>query len=57
MTMEKKELYLYKVHGKCWSHPAYVAAENHQQAVDKIATDYDENPCELSVDYVDMVTV
>ena len=55
--MEKKELYLYKVHGKCWSHPAYVAAENHQQAVDKIATDYDENPCELSVDYVDKVTV
>ena len=55
--MDKKELYLYKVHGKCWSNPTYVAAENQQQAIDKIKGSFDVDACTLNVEYVDMVTV
>ena len=51
--METKELNLYKVYAKGWNQPAYVAAENQQQAVDKVApyysTDYPEH---MTVEYV-----
>ena len=42
---------------KAWEHPAYVAAENHQQAIDKVKDAYAEDPCTLNIEYVDMVTV
>ena len=55
--METKELYLYKVMLKAWSNPTYVAAENQQQAIDKIKGSFDVDACTLNVEYVDMVTV
>jgi hypothetical protein len=58
--METKELYLYKVMLKAWSNPTYVAAESQAEAVEKVKdTDTFKvvNPCELSVTYMDMVTV
>ena len=55
--METKELYLYKVMLKAWSNPTYVAAENQQQAIDKIKDLFDVDVCMLNVEYVDMVTV
>ena len=55
--METKELYLYKVMLKTWGNPDYVAAENQQQAIDKIKDSYDVDACTLNVEYVDMVTV
>ena len=57
MNMETKELYLYKVMLKAWSNPTYVAAENQQQAIDKIKNSFDVDACTLNVEYVDMVTV
>lgn len=55
--METKDLYLYKVMLKAWSNPTYVAAENQQQAIDKIKGSFDVDACTLNVEYVDMVTV
>lgn len=55
--METKDLYLYKVMLKAWSNPTYVAAENQQQAIDKIKDAYDVDACTLNIEYVDMVTV
>jgi hypothetical protein len=50
--MKTKELNLYKVYEKEWSSPAYVAAENQQQAVDKVAPYYEiEDSSYLSVEY------
>ena len=55
--METKETNLYKVYAKGWNAPAYVAADNQQEAVDKVAPDYDtENPDHLTVEFVaDMI--
>lgn len=51
--METKELNLYKVYAKGWNAPAYVAAENQQQAIDKIAPYYDpECPEHMNIEYV-----
>ena len=55
--MDAKDLYLYKVYHKSWSTPCYVAAENQQQAIEKIDDEYTEDACTLNVQYVDMVTV
>lgn len=55
--METKDLYLYKVMLKAWSNPTYVAAENQQQAIDKIKDAYDVDACTLNIEFVDMVTV
>ena len=57
ITMETKDLYLYKVMLKAWSNPTYVAAENQQQAIDKIKGSFDVDACTLNIEYVDMVTV
>ena len=60
MNMETKELYLYKVNHRSCSNPYYVAAESQAEAVEKVKnTDTFKvvNPCELSVTYMDMVTV
>lgn len=40
-----------------WHSPAYVAAENQQQAIDKIKDSFDVDACTLNIEYVDMVTV
>ena len=55
--METKETNLYKVYAKGWNAPAYVAADNQQEAVDKVAPYYDtENPDHLTVEFVaDMI--
>lgn len=56
--METKDFYLYKVSHK--SYPSllfYVAAENQQQAIDKIKGLLDVDACTLNIEYVDMVTV
>jgi len=56
--METKELNLYKVYAKGWNAPAYVAAENQQQAVDKVAPYYEtEKPEHLTVEYVANIIV
>ncbi len=56
--METKELNLYKVYAKGWNTPAYVAAVNQQQAVDKVAPYYEtETPEYMNVDYVDSIIV
>lgn len=56
--METRETNLYKVYGKGWNSPAYVAAENQQEAVDKVAPYYEtETPEHLNVDYVDGLIV
>lgn len=54
--METKELYLYKVMPRC-TNPTYVAAENQQQAIDKIKGSFDVDTCTLNIEYVDMVMV
>ena len=55
--METKETNLYKVYAKGWNSPAYVAADNQQEAVDKVAPYYDtENHDHLTVEFVaDMI--
>ena len=56
--METKELNLYKVYMKTWANPTYVAAENHQEAVDKAAISYpDLDKNRFNVDWVGDVTV
>lgn len=55
--MEIKEIYLYKVQKKEWNSPAYVAAENKQEAIEKVADAYDKDWKKFSVEFVDMVTV
>ena len=51
--METKELNLYKVYAKGWNSPAYAAAENQQQAIEKVAPYYEtETPEHMNVDYV-----
>lgn len=56
--METRELNLYKVSKRGWNAPAYVAAENQQQAVDKVAPYYaEENPNQMNVEYVSGVVV
>jgi hypothetical protein len=51
--METKELNLYKVYAKGWNIPAYVAAENQQQAIEKVSPYYDtENPAHMNIEYV-----
>ena len=51
--METKELNLYKVYAKGWNSPAYVAAVNQQQAIDKVAPYYDtENSDHMNIEYV-----
>ena len=44
-------------YAKGWNAPAYVAADNQQEAVDKVAPYYDtENPDHLTVEFVaDMI--
>ena len=57
--MDAKDLYLYKVSTKHFAE-VYVAAESQAEAVEKVKdTDTFKvvNPCELSVTYMDMVTV
>lgn len=56
-NMETKEIYLYKIRMKEWNSPAYVAAENQQEAIDKVADAYDEDRRKFNVEFVDMVTV
>ena len=55
--METKEIYLYKIMMKNWNSPSYVAAENQQEAIDKVADAYDEDRRKFNVEFVDMVTV
>ena len=56
--METKETNLYKVYAKGWNAPAYVTAENQQEAVDKVAPYYEtENPAYMNVEYVSHVSV
>lgn len=56
--MEPKTKNLYRVRGKGWSNPCYVAADSQQEAVDKIGETYEsENKFHLSVEYVDDVYV
>lgn len=50
--METKELNLYKVYAKGWNQPAYVAAENHQQAIEKVTPYYDTEPEHMNIEYV-----
>ena len=51
--METKELNLYKVYAKGWNSPAYVAAENQQQAIGKVAPYYEtEDASHMNVEYV-----
>lgn len=54
--MESKVKNLYRVRGKGWSNPCYVAADSQQEAVDKIGVIYEtENKFRLTVEYVDEV--
>jgi hypothetical protein len=55
--MEAREMYLYKVSQKSYSCPCYVAGENQQQAVEKVKGEFSVDARELTVEYVDMVTV
>ena len=56
--METKELNLYKVYAKGWNSPAYVAADNQQQAVENVAPYYEnENPEHLTVEYAGDIIV
>ena len=56
--MENKAKNLYRVRGKGWSTPCYVAADSQQEAVEKIGeTDETENKFHLTVEYVDEVYV
>lgn len=56
--METKELNLYKVYAKGWNQPAYVASENQQQAVDKVAPYYEiDKPEHLTVEYAGDIIV
>ena len=55
--METKDIYLYKIWMKEWNSPSYVAAENQQQAIDKVADAYDKDRRKFNVEFVDMVTV
>lgn len=55
--METKEIYLYKIRMKEWNSPAYVAAENQQEAINKVADAYDEDRRKFNVEFVDMVTI
>lgn len=51
--METKELNLYKVYAKGWNSPAYVAAENQQQAIEKVAPYYEqEDANHMNIEYV-----
>ena len=57
--MEAKDLYLYKVSTK-HSPEVYVAAESQAEAVEKVKDNDifdDEDPFQISVTFVDMVTV
>ena len=56
MNMETIDFYLYKVSAK-HAPEVYVAAENQQQAIDKIKDAYDVDACTLNIEFVDMVTV
>ena len=56
--METKDLNLYKVYAKGWNSPAYVAAENQQQAIEKVAPFYEMGcPEHMNVEYVANVIV
>ena len=55
--METKEVYLYKIMMKNLNSPSYVAAENQQEAIDKVADAYDEDSRKFNVEFVDTVTV
>lgn len=55
--METKEIYLYKIRMKEWNSPAYVAAENQQEAIDKVADAFPDDRRKFNVEFVDMVTV
>ena len=50
--METKELNLYKVYAKGWISQAYVAAENQQQAIEKVTPYYDTEPERMNIEYV-----
>lgn len=57
--METKDLYLYKVFAK-HAPEVYVAAENQREAVLKVKDNEvfkDIDHCQLSVTFIDMVTV
>ena len=58
--METKELYLYKVCSKHSPIELYVAAEDQHEAVLKVKDTEifkDEDPSQMSIKFVDMVTV
>lgn len=56
--MEPKIQNLYKVFERSISRNIYVAAESQQEAVDKVAIEYElENKYQLSVDYVSEVVI
>ena len=56
--MESKVKNLYRVRGKGWNAPCYVAADSQQEAVDMAGeTNETENKFRLSVEYVDEVYV
>lgn len=56
--MEIKELNLYKVWAKGWNSPVYVAAENQQQAIEKILPYYEPDfPERMNVEWVNEVYV
>ncbi len=55
--METKELYLYKLSKSGFGAPAYVAAANQQEAVNKKGQAFDTDVNTITVEYVGVVTV
>ena len=57
MNMETKDLYLYKLSKSGFGAPAYVAAANQQEAVNKKGQAFDTDVNTITVEYVGVVTV
>jgi hypothetical protein len=57
MNMETKDLYLYKLSKSGFGAPAYVAAANQQEAVNKKGQSFDTDVNTITVEYVGVVTV
>ena len=56
--MGTNEKHLYKVYAKGWNSKTYVAADNQQQAVEKVANAYEgEDPSKMTVEYIDEIII
>lgn len=55
--MEAKQTNLYKISMRGWNSPAYVAADNQSEAIDKVAEAYDEEKTHFNVEYVSDIFV